>query len=560
MITIDILKELPATPAPEVSEPAPTPATFPTRIVSRPKEKETVKESPKKPVNSEVTPQREEVVEKKETFAVATPVAAPGTGKKNRRKGTQSEPTPGAAQSSKTIVLDPSSNVRNGSLGKSNAKTALEASSSAEISDASLKNIEARVSGEVKKLFGDSLDSLRQNIKDDRRAQAASAEAKQDAMLRLVSATLSDNIEVTLGRIVDTSIQQSVLPVIAEVTAKVVEEQLSVKLNSHIAETLPKEIKKNIPDAIDQALRQPQLLKLMSESLAKSVSFRVEEQFASLLQNVVTPAFSKLAIQSSQKVAADLQREATQHIEGLQRQRHADSVKIEQLTQLVTGLTQTVSSMASAQAEFQAQFLKMQQQAAIDRRDAAARQSQSEGHGHTSHNSTSRSSTALTGPVEVEKSASDIEYETMLRSISAAMNEGEFENAVIQWLQTRREQEFFQNFFSRYNPDFIRELSPLLLLSLGATITLEMNDELLPQRVAWLETILGSFQGHINRGNVVSCFDPFEYTVLTSFRRTKFVNSFLRSRAFTFNVSNIYLCVSANNPLMILYSRSSLYS
>jgi hypothetical protein len=217
------------------------------------------------------------------------------------------------------------------------------------------------------------------------------------------------------------------------------------------------------------------------------------------MQNVVVPAFTNLAIQSSQKVAADVHREASAAIEGIHKQRQADAIKIDQLTQLVTGLTQTVSSMASAQTEFQAQFLKMQQQAAIDRREAAARQAE----GHNTHPSESRASTSLTGPVE-EKSTLDVEYETMMESILQTMNDGDYENAIIKWLQTRREQEFFRNYFSKFNPNFVQGLTPLLLLSLGATISMEFEDELLQQRVLWMEAIVASFQLHINAGPLVS--------------------------------------------------------
>jgi hypothetical protein len=255
------------------------------------------------------------------------------------------------------------------------------------------------------------------------------------------------------------------------------------------------ELQKVLPDAIGKALQQPQLLKLMSEALAKSVAFRVEEQFAIILQNVVTPAFTSLAIQTSQRVAGDIQRQASAQIETIERQRQADTVKIDQLTQLVTSLSETVSSMASAQSDFQGQFLRMQQQAVIDRRQAAARQSEG------ARNSISRpSSTALVAPLE--KSREDEEYESMLGSISKAMNEGQYENAVIQWLQTQREQEFFKKYFCQYNPDFIRELSPLLLLSLGATVSIDFEDPFIHQRIAWMDVIVNSFHGHYAAGTM----------------------------------------------------------
>jgi hypothetical protein len=527
VISIEVLKDIPATPAPEVSEPAAAQTPLPTRIVPRPAPKESAKETPKKPSQAEASSSKvEDKAEKKES-AVSNSGLAQASGpeksekKKRRKAGSSSETaTPGPsttqpAQSSKTIVLDPSSHSRNGNASKSaaNAPHTAHAAQAANdsgavghsqnLSDGALKGIETRVTAEVKKALGTSFDSLYQTIADDRRTQAAVSDAKQDAMLRLVSSTLSDNIEVTLGRIISSSIQSSVLPAISDVTLKAVNEQLDTKLNSHLTQQLPKELQKNLPDAVGRALQQPQLLKLMSDSLAKSVSFQVEEQFAVLLQDVVTPAFTNLAIATSQKVANDVQRQAAQQIESIERERQADSVKIGQLTQLVTGLTETISSMAAAQTEFQGQFLRFQNQVVADRRARQAEESRDSVSNPS--NSGGNASNALVGPI-VEKTPEEIEYEEMFESIKEAMAAGQYESAVIQWLQTRREQEFFANYFSKYRPDFIRHLTPLLLLSLGATISIELNDAFLGQRITWLETVLTTF--HEQSDNLVSSIIP----------------------------------------------------
>jgi len=517
VISIDTLKEIPATPVPEVVEPA-TQSSLPNRIVPRPtSDKPVAKDMPKKTAQGESSSsvtKADERAEKKEVSPSNGGLASASGGmtsaigtekpeKKKRRKANSDNSAAGPSgapqlsQSSKMVVLDPYSTVRNGSIGKTTSAAASISevntmTPSQDISDAAIKSIETRVAAEVKRIFGQSMDSLFQNIKDDRRTQAAVAEAKSDAMLRLVSSTLSDNIEVTLGRIVSSSIQKSVLPSLSDL----VEEQLGPKLNSHLMLNMPMELQKVLPDAIGKALQQPQLLKLMSEALAKSVAFRVEEQFALVLQNVVTPAFTGLAVQTSQRVAGDIQRQASAQIETIERQRQADTIKIDQLTQLVTSLSETVSSMASAQSDFQGQFLRMQQQAVIDRRQASARQ-------EDQRTSISRpSSTALAAPVA--KSREDEEYESMLSSISKAMNEGEYENAVIQWLQTQREQEFYKKYFCQYNPDFIRELTPLLLLSLGATVSLDFEDQYIHQRIAWMDVIVHSFQSHYVAGTMVS--------------------------------------------------------
>jgi len=360
----------------------------------------------------------------------------------------------------------------------------------------------------MKKLLSESIGALDRHIKEDRRTQAAVSDARQEAILRLVSSTLTDNMEDTLRRIVNNSIQASVVPAISDITLKVVNsqatravdltmktvnEQLGSKLTTHLNQNLSKELHRLLPDAVSKALHQPQLLKLMAESLAKTVAFRVEEEFSSALTKQITPAFTQLAVTTSQKVAADVHRQAAEQIGAIERQRHADSIKIEQLTQLVTGLTNTVSSMAAAQTEFQGQFLRMQQSA---RDRSTIPRTASQPHSH----SISRPSTALTVPVE--KSAEETEFDEMFESIQEPMNESRYEDAVVRWLQTGREQEFFRRYFSRFSTEFISTLSPLLLLSLGAIITLEFTDEFLEQRLAWTEVILANFQAKMTAGQL----------------------------------------------------------
>lgn len=511
VISIESIKEVPAAPAPEVPEAAPQPSA-PTRIISRPAGKEaTSKDVAKKSTNAEpaasapAASKPEEKIEKKEgspNGGLANASATEKHGKSKRRKGASAEaaasgsPAAPTAPSSKTIVLDPSSNSRNGNVSKAGAGSVAElvdtSSVPQSLSDATLKSLQSHITNEVKKTFSSSMDSLFQELKTDRRTQSAVAKSEQEAVLRVVSSTLSDNIEVSLSRIISNSIQKSVIPAVTETTQNVLKEQLNSSLHSHLGNNLPKELQKALPDAIGKALHQPQLLKLMSESLAKSVAFRVEEQFALTLQNVVTPAFSKLAVQTTQKAAADIQRQVNGKIEALERQHHADNVKIDQLMQLVTGLTETVSSMASAQTEFQGQFLRMQQQAIAEKREAA-RESQS----------SAAPSAAVAAPVE-EKTPQQLQYEAMLDSVSSAMREGNYETAIIRWLQTGLHQEFFENYFSKFNPDFIRELNPLLLLSIGSAISAGMEDKLVMQRIAWLETVLSVLQAHVAAADFVS--------------------------------------------------------
>lgn len=521
-VTIDVLKEintaLPGAPS-ESGEPVPEPASVPTptRIIQRPVVKDNTVKETKKVAQGEPSsaPKAEEKADKKDVStapANANLAGASGTGpenkaeKKKRRKAASSSEVPANSSQSKNIATDNSSAPRNGNTSRVNMSTIPDVGVSSWLASTGLnedvfKDVEGRVSAEVKKLLTDSFNVLDQKIKDDRRIQNAAADAKQDAILRLVSSTLTENVEGSLKNIVNGAIENSVVPVIESVTSKNIDQRVTPAIINHLTQTLPRELQRVLPDAVNKVMQQPQLLKLMSDTLAKTVSFSFEEQFATLLNNSITPAFTQLAVNASQRVAADVHRQAQEQIGTIERQRHADSLKIEQLTQLVHGLTETISSMAAAQSEFQASFLRTQQR---DRQSTSSHRA-SPGLG-LSHNSSRPSvSSALAGPSVVEqKSQEEIEYEEMFKHIQGPMQEGRYEDAVVRWLQTGREQEFFARYFCKFSPKFITELSPLLLLSLGAIITIELTDDLMNQRLAWTETILNSFQIKMVNGYLVS--------------------------------------------------------
>ena len=75
-----------------------------------------------------------------------------------------------------------------------------------------LKKIETGVSKEFHKVLNRELENLYRRIDDDKRVQDAAGSAKQDAMLRLVSSTLTGNVDKALARIIEANIRQSGCP------------------------------------------------------------------------------------------------------------------------------------------------------------------------------------------------------------------------------------------------------------------------------------------------------------------------------------------------------------
>jgi hypothetical protein len=213
------------------------------------------------------------------------------------------------------------------------------------------------------------------------------------------------------------------------------------------------------------------------------------------MHKVVVPAFENLTVQTSRKIAGEIQRQASEQIGNLERQRAADGVKIDQLMQLVTGLTEAVSSMAAAQAEFQGQFLRIQQQVASEKRDTTR---------HSQSQSGTLASPPAAAPVNNQQAERIKAYQAQYNMVTKAMNEENFVGGVINWLQSGFIQELFEAYFCKYNPEFIREMNSVILLSIGSAVSEKLDDMLMVERLSYLEMVVGSLQAQVNADSAVS--------------------------------------------------------
>ncbi|KAI3398542.1 hypothetical protein diail_9066 [Diaporthe ilicicola] len=75
------------------------------------------------------------------------------------------------------------------------------------------------------------------------------------------------------------------------------------------------------------------------------------------------------------------------------------------------------------------------------------------------------------------------------------MAQGKFDDAVMTWIQdTRNEEEVFSQVLAKYDASFIQNLNPLLLLTVAATVTANLeNPQLLHTKLGWTEVVLVTF-------------------------------------------------------------------
>ncbi|CAO2648493.1 Nn.00g077600.m01.CDS01 [Neocucurbitaria sp. VM-36] len=320
------------------------------------------------------------------------------------------------------------------------------------------KKLEEVVQTEITKGFSRELDVMYKRFDEDKRVMNAANGAKQEAILRLVSSTLTENVEGVIRKMVDENIRNVLLPEVLAKTSSTLEQSIGSNLKSALGPQLSKEI----PDAVARALKSPQLFQPLSDQVAKKLTGTFEPMVAASVGSVINPAISNLSGLIEKQIGGQLRQAHAQ--------RHEDAAKIAQLTDTVHTCLETIQSMVATQAELQAQVTKLQQSIA-----------------QTSAQPPTRPSPQATRSPVKQKTPEELETEAITR----LMADGNYEQGTMQWLQSSRTSELFDSVFVRCNPAYLNQVSPLLALSTGAVVSdaLERN---LPERLIWLDAVLRS--------------------------------------------------------------------
>ncbi|KAH8423024.1 uncharacterized protein LDX57_000780 [Aspergillus melleus] len=338
--------------------------------------------------------------------------------------------------------------------------------------DRHMEALQNGVSTQFNKSLGREIEGLYRRLDDERRSWDAASAAKQDQVLRLVSSTLSENVEKNLARIVSDSIRSEVVPALSDLTSTAVGKQLSSVVAQQIGGVVPRELRQALPESVSRAVQQPEVVKVLSEAVSQKLTPYLDGEISKTVNNAVTPAFKNLTARVTEKVGADLERQMQAQFQQFEVQRQNDAAKIDQLTTLVRGLSDTVASMAAAQTNFQNEILKLNHVAA----------SQQEEQRRASRQSPAAASSA--GPSSA-MTAEDLELAEITRLIS----EGRYEEGSVKWLQSDQQADLFDNLFIRLSPSYLTNLSPIVALSVGVAVTSSLQTNV-PERLAWLEVVL----------------------------------------------------------------------
>ncbi|KAK2016392.1 hypothetical protein LZ32DRAFT_99109 [Colletotrichum eremochloae] len=483
-------------------------------------------------------------IAKAESKEEETPVPAPAPAKeeKQERKSRKKKAAAAAAaaaaagneaQTNGSPRVNPSNNNSKDS-GKSSANNSN--SITQDSVEAAISSMETRLQNGFSSLLNSSFKTLHGRIDDGLRAREADFDERQLKLLNMVSEVLNENTQKVLEALIQEQFSNAVIPTIASVAGKAVSDQFTKSMNVQVSQSIQKEIHKALPSATQHALQNGDFVKAISDRVGATVSANVQQEVANTLTSRLGPSFTNMAAQACQRVASELQKQHRGEMEALNAQRLAESNKVDQLSAIVTRLTGTISSMAASQEQFQNEFLKFQQQ--MIRVQAQAHQQQQQPQQLSHHHATpsynapsvvsqvpsqvpsqlaSQSYSNVQSPDRVSQHSMsyghsqaltvakannnehDADLQARIAVINQSMREGRAEEAVVRWMQSGREQEVFEKYMSKYSPEFVRNLPHLVLLTVTATVSLNL-ESYTRERIAWLEMVVHSLQ--VSLGNM----------------------------------------------------------
>ena len=230
------------------------------------------------------------------------------------------------------------------------------------ISTNDLKQIEKSVFDVFKNVLSRELDRLGRRLDDEKRVLQASGDAKQDVILRLVAKTLSENVEQTLHRIIQASIEQKVIPSLAEQAVKSLRRTTADAFGQQLSQIIPREINASLPNLVLNALQTPEITMAISDRVSKQVSSHQHIEMIKMLKQSMMPALEGVVSSAAERSAANMALQANEVARLANAQRERDSSKIDRLTKMVESLGGMVKDLTASQKELQSQIQQMRQE------------------------------------------------------------------------------------------------------------------------------------------------------------------------------------------------------
>ncbi|KAI0392686.1 hypothetical protein F5Y17DRAFT_459633 [Xylariaceae sp. FL0594] len=527
LVKISKLKELPSTVIPEpvaAEEAAP-----PIKIATRPPAKDAASLAPHQdgPKRGGESSGPHLVNERKESDLPVTPInQLDKTEKKARKKREKAAAAAVAAAAAEKLAADHSQAAVGGSSPRADAKqleakagaSSSQSGMSAESVQAAVKQISFGVGDKLTALISHELKDHRSRVESEFRTKADTFARSQKELLELVSTVLNENIQAVLSRTITDQFEDTVVPHLSNLITKTIETQIDSKIGGKVSHSIQNQMQKTLPNAVSQALQKADLTKSITEKLVSSVAIDMEESFRETLVTTITPIFSDMALSASRSMAQDVQRRTAEQIKEFEQRHIADVQKIDQLTAIVSKLSDTVGEMALAQTQFQDRLLQMQLRSSQTQQDRAppaqslpshaaqAVQSQGPSYGSPSATSSNHGNQLVPYPGSSHSNAKDGELQHLISNVASFMERGEYETGLVRWIQLPRQHEIFDEYIVKFDPQMMRDMPALVSLSVASVIAEQLDGPRLRERVNWIEIVLASL--HASLPQVTVCSHP----------------------------------------------------
>ncbi|KAJ4214717.1 hypothetical protein NW759_010271 [Fusarium solani] len=445
---------------------------------------------------------------------------------------------------------------RSGKDGKG-ANNAVTPGVTPEALESAISGLEARLNANMAETLKNSFKNLHGKIEEDVRVRDENFNQHQLKLLDMVSEVLNENTQKVLEALIHHQFTELVIPAIGEKAGAAVTDLLNNKLQPHVSSSVQKEIQNSLPHALNRSLRSGDFVNAISDRVGATVATSIQQEVLATLAQRLTPTFTNITTQASQRVASELHQQYHEQFEQMKAQHVADAAKIDQLLSYVTRLTDMVSTMAASQSSLQAEFLKFKQQPVHELPGVPQNtghgqhnvphhgyaNSGPQSHAQASHAGSYHPSQAPSQPQQYmgspqymrgsqqmtspQASAQASEYVAPTASVSAlagayasqrnqtepeadhdlmqririieqAIQEGRYQDAMIQWIQSGREEEIFRRCLCRFPATKFENLPPLMLLVVIATISKDLKPNArLKEEVEWIEMALRAFASNL---------------------------------------------------------------
>lgn len=360
---------------------------------------------------------------------------------------------------------------------------------SPELLEREVKKIEEAVNTSFTSALSKEIGSLYRKFDDDRRVQQAASDAKQEAVLRVVSNTLTSGLETTVEKILVSHLGRLAI----DIKSALVE-----NIPAALSDTIIRHMEATVPKTVEKTLASKAVLGNVAENILGPLRQDMDQAARDNLQQSLQ-AFEVIGDNISKVFSNQLTKQSTQALKEARRVHEEDQQKIAQLTSTVAEMAKTISTLEATTAR----MIEMQQQLLANQEKLAAAAAAAVTSGAINP---SIPPTPMTAKSEVELVGDEIEN---------LIRRGDLENGMLTWLQSKELQDYyFENHIVKYNPyDVIPKVSQVVALTIAASVTGNL-ETYTDERLTWLEACLNDF--HIIREDNTQTMLPRITAVLVS--------------------------------------------